>query len=208
MVEPSEPEDVSETTDSDAPISVLGYGIMARLAQVECSGYELSLIMGPPRNFLWEAKHSQIYPVLAELKRAGCVTYSRVNQESKPDKKVYRLTDRGWERLRHWARQGPTRTPVRNEFYMKLTALWTLKSADAVDMLERQIEMLIAEVDMMDSHLRDLEVRTGTRPPFPPSHEYFGVYAAVSLTKQTTEATLATCRALIAEIQGAMPAPE
>ncbi len=208
MTESSEPEDVSETSSSDPPISVLGYGLMARLAQIECTGYELSLVMGPPRNFLWEAKHSQIYPVLAELKRAGCVTYSRITQETRPDKKIYRLTDRGWERLRQWARQGPTRTPVRNEFFMKLTALWTLQPPDALEMLERQVEMLSAEIDMMDTHLRDLEVRTDMRPPFPPHHEYFGIYAAVALTKQTTEATLATCRELIARIQGTMPASE
>ncbi len=38
---------------------------MGRLAQSESTGYDLSLLMGPPRNFIWEAKHSQIYPVLA-----------------------------------------------------------------------------------------------------------------------------------------------
>jgi PadR family transcriptional regulator AphA len=185
---------------SSPPITSLGYGIMARLAQNECSGYDLSLILGPPRNFLWEAKHSQIYPVLAELKKGGYVTYASIAQEGKPTRKVYRLTKNGLNELQHWAQSGPTRTPVRNEFFLKLAAIWTLPPEAAIAMLQKQVEMLSQEIDIMEGHMKDMETRAEASAPFPPENKYFGVFAATQLTRDTARLTLKECRVMIRRI--------
>jgi DNA-binding PadR family transcriptional regulator len=46
--------------------------------------------------------HCQIYPELAKLEAQGMVTHHVVEQhDSRPDKKVYEITEAGREALRH-----------------------------------------------------------------------------------------------------------
>ncbi|MDQ3842337.1 MAG: PadR family transcriptional regulator [Actinomycetota bacterium] len=45
----------------------------------------------------WSARHSQIYLELARLEEGGYVTHQVVEQKDRPNKKVYQLTDTGFE---------------------------------------------------------------------------------------------------------------
>jgi len=50
--------------------------------------------------FFWQARHSQIYPELARLEEKGLVTHQVVEQQDRPDKKVYSVTDSGLDALK------------------------------------------------------------------------------------------------------------
>jgi PadR family transcriptional regulator AphA len=70
---------------------------------------------------VWTLRSSHVYALLAGLERDGLVCHERVDQETRPAKKVFSLTDEGREIFLVWVR-----SPVRNvrdirlEFLAKL----------------------------------------------------------------------------------------
>ncbi|APD13569.1 helix-turn-helix transcriptional regulator [Pandoraea pulmonicola] len=184
-----------------AKIPVIGYALLGRLAHQDQTGYELSLLMGPPRNYTWEANHSQIYPVLAVLTEAGYVTFSHVVQESKPNKKIYRITEAGRVALREWVKTAPTHTPTRNEFNLKVASLGLLSAAEAVDVLHRQIEMIEGEIRAISEHLEEAQGRYGVTFPVGADHELFGLYSTITFSREHRVFTLQWYQWMLAEFQ-------
>ena len=170
---------------ADPKIPVIGYALLGKLAQGDQTGYELSLIMGPPRNFIWEAKHSQIYTVLGTLARSGYVTYSHVIQDSKPNKKVYSITEEGRAALRSWVLQSPTPEPHRKEFAMKVVSLWMASPEEALRVIREQIDLANTEIGMIDEHYKEAQVRYNTTFPVPVTSRYFGLYAAIKHSRDS-----------------------
>lgn len=102
----------------------LGYALLGLLAQEPLSGYDLSKHLSRPLGFFWPARHSQIYPELAELEAAGLVTHLVVEQSDRPDKKVYAITEPGLEAMRAWV-TSPLEVPtVRDELVLRAYSLW------------------------------------------------------------------------------------
>jgi PadR family transcriptional regulator AphA len=100
-------------------MNTLAYGLLNFLSLAPLSGYDLMLRIQP----FWPAKHSQIYPILASLEKEGMVSCERVQQSDKPDKKVYSITELGFEALRAWHCE-PLGDPVlRDEMLLKLYAM-------------------------------------------------------------------------------------
>jgi DNA-binding PadR family transcriptional regulator len=79
-------------------MNTLSYGLLSLLSHSPLSGYDLMLRIQP----FWPAKHSQIYPLLANLEKEEQVTFELVAQSDKPDKKVYSITNKGIDSLREW----------------------------------------------------------------------------------------------------------
>lgn len=105
-------------------MTTLGYAILGLLSREALSGYDLMQRMkGRVGNF-WSARHSQIYPELAKLEEGGYVTHSVVEQQERPDKKVYEITDAGFEALKEWIPRPPARRPVRDELVLKAYSAW------------------------------------------------------------------------------------
>jgi PadR family transcriptional regulator AphA len=166
-------------TAADPQIPTIGFVILGRLAQEDQTGYELASFMGPPRNYIWEANHSQIYPLLAKLTELNYVGFTEVVQTGKPDKKVYRITKQGIETLQAWVLDSPTQMTRRLEFNAKVNSLWLLPRKKAIEVVEAQIAMTLAEIEMIEGHQREAQQRAGVMFPPPPGHSYSGVYANI-----------------------------
>ncbi len=182
--------EISEAKKVRQKVPIIGYALMGKLAQGDQTGYELSLIMGPPRNFIWEAKHSQIYTVLAGLAKEGYVTFSQVIQDSRPNKKVYTITEQGRAALREWVLHSPTPEPHRYEFAMKVVSLWTLSPTEALQVIRDQIAMTNTEIGMIDDHYEEAQKRYQTTFPVPVTSRYFGLYAAIKHARDSKLASI------------------
>lgn len=66
------------------------------------SGYQAAGLLQEAVALIWPVKHSQIYPALVKLDGRGDVSGSWEEQTGRPNKKSYRLTARGRERLIDW----------------------------------------------------------------------------------------------------------
>jgi DNA-binding PadR family transcriptional regulator len=132
------------------------FPILALLASSPAHGYELKRELEqhfgaalPPLNT------GQIYTSLARLERDGLVDADRVAQDSRPNKRVYRLTAQGQAALDEWVTQPTPGTRLRDEFFMKLVLAGRAGIADPRVLIERQ------RGEYLQS-LRDLDRLLGT----------------------------------------------
>ncbi|WP_172250804.1 PadR family transcriptional regulator [Saccharibacillus deserti] len=96
-------------------MNILSYGLLALVSRTEASGYDLMLKIQP----FWQAKHSQIYPLLGSMEEQGLLSAKWIQQADKPDKKLYSITPEGTLKLHEWLSE-PTAPPVmRDEFNLK-----------------------------------------------------------------------------------------
>jgi DNA-binding PadR family transcriptional regulator len=80
----------------------LSHAILAALNDCACSGYDLAKRFDGSVGFFWNATHQQIYRELTKLEERGEIAAQLVEQEHRPDKKVYTLTSTGEATLRTW----------------------------------------------------------------------------------------------------------
>lgn len=111
------------------------------LSSGACSGYEIRKAFeeGPFSHFQ-DAGYGSIYPALKRLTEDGLVVCSEMQQESRPDKKVYRITASGRQALFDAVNKPPTPDRLRSDF------LFILSFAELVTPrhLDRLIEDRIA----------------------------------------------------------------
>jgi PadR family transcriptional regulator, regulatory protein AphA len=96
------------------------YAILGVLSQGPMSGYDIKkFIQGSISNF-WSESYGQIYPILKQLSEEGLTSSHTEKQEGKPERYVYRLTDKGWDTLREWLTEPAEYTVGRIEILLKL----------------------------------------------------------------------------------------
>jgi len=84
----------SLTTTEGAVLGLVAFG--------ERSGYDLALLAESTVEHLWTPSRSQIYKTLPRLVAAGLARKREVEQQGRPDKALYRITDDGRSALRRW----------------------------------------------------------------------------------------------------------
>ncbi|UHA73048.1 PadR family transcriptional regulator [Paenibacillus sp. 481] len=122
-------------------LNTLSYGLLGLLASESCSGYDLMLRIQP----FWQAKHSQIYPLLAKLEREGYVHFVRIEQRDKPDKKVYSLTERGKQAVIEWVGEPPAEHTFRDELSLKAKCIWMTDREIVIPLFLTRLKQLEAK---------------------------------------------------------------
>lgn len=127
------------------------HAVLALLADGSSHGYELKTTFEESIGPQWgDLNIGHLYQVLDRLVRDGLVTRQEVPQTARPDKTVYRLTDRGHAELEAWleapfVRQGG----YRDDFFLKLFAASRL-GQDAVENVARvQREAYLTELSSL-----------------------------------------------------------
>ncbi len=101
--------------------SPITYGILGLLAfWGPLSGYDLKRLFDHTLATMWAAAQSQIYKELRQMKELGWVEMEREEQEARPDRKIYSITDQGHNALRTWQAQPPEVFQVRDEMLLKV----------------------------------------------------------------------------------------
>ena len=80
----------------------LDHAILGFLQYGPLSGYDLKERFDLSVEHFWPADQSQIYRVLAKLDEQGYAKVKVVEQETRPDRKVYSITRAGREELHRW----------------------------------------------------------------------------------------------------------
>ena len=84
------------------------------------SGYDVKKFIDQGVHYFWNESYGQIYPMLKSFVEEGLATVEKEEQEGKPDKNIYSVTEAGIEQLRQWLVSPPEDMPVRYEFLLKL----------------------------------------------------------------------------------------
>jgi DNA-binding PadR family transcriptional regulator len=115
------------------------FPLLALLANGPAHGYELKLAMEqqfgavlPPLNA------GQIYTTLSRLERDGLVDDDAVAQNGRPNKRVYRLTEKGKVELSGWVADSTPQTRLKDDFFIKLVLARAAGIADPLELIARQ----------------------------------------------------------------------
>jgi DNA-binding PadR family transcriptional regulator len=130
------------------------FTILGLLNWQPLSGYDLKRIIADSDLFYWSGNNNQIYNVLVELHKQGCVSQEIQYQESLPAKKVYSITAIGRAELRDWLLSEPELPEFRNNFLIQLAWMDEL-SGDELDAclaryaneMNTQLQMRLAQAD-------------------------------------------------------------
>lgn len=120
------------------------------LTEGDQTGYEIKQRFEEAFNHFFGAGFGSIYPALADLQRRGLVSCRSVEQDRRPDKKVYSLTAAGRTALVEELATTAPRHKVRSEFLVLMYFAHLLppdRLARVIDEMLAQWEPLIAEIE-------------------------------------------------------------
>ncbi len=80
----------------------LEHAILGFLNYGPFSGYDLKKVFDSSVRHFWAADQSQIYRTLARLAENGWAETEVIEQEGRPDRKIYHITPEGQDELKNW----------------------------------------------------------------------------------------------------------
>lgn len=101
----------------------LKHAILAALRDGEATGYELSKRFDVSVANFWPATPQQIYRELDRLESDGMLEARLVEQSSRPNKRLFKVTAPGREELSEFIRASARPTAIRDDLLVKVVAL-------------------------------------------------------------------------------------
>jgi DNA-binding PadR family transcriptional regulator len=128
----------------------LAHAVLAALLEGEASGYELSKRFDVSVANFWTATPQQLYRELERLEEDGLIEARVVEQERRPNKRVWSVTEAGDQELYEFTTR-PARPPaLRDDLLVKLQAI-DAGDAEAVrDSLEERLSHARAKLALYD----------------------------------------------------------
>ncbi|MEM7125839.1 MAG: helix-turn-helix transcriptional regulator [Chloroflexota bacterium] len=108
----------------------------------ELSGYDIRQWAQNMRFFYWSPAQSQVYTELQRLEERGYVLSHLVEQRGKPNKRLYRITDRGIEEFKRWMKsdEAESTTVLKHGVALRLFFGHMTTPDVLIELLERFVE--------------------------------------------------------------------
>jgi DNA-binding PadR family transcriptional regulator len=104
------------------PLMSLRDAVLATLLAGESSGYDLAKGFDASVANFWMATPQQLYRELERLAEQGLIQARVVQQERRPNKRMYSLTESGREAIRQFTAKAPKPLVIRDELMVKVQA--------------------------------------------------------------------------------------
>lgn len=125
----------------------LSHAILASLTFQPMTGYDLKKFFDMSVGHFWTTTQSHIYKALNDLEEEGWVEKQLIEQEDKPNRKEYSVTESGRAELRRWLTTPLSPAPVREAWLIQLFFSHTSSDAEIAALIEergRNIREIIA----------------------------------------------------------------
>ena len=113
---------------------------LGMLTDGDASGYDLKKAFESSFGHCFAAGYGSIYPALASLAECGCVSCEEIPQDGKPDRKVYQITDKGWQQLLKELENPAPSHKVRSEFLATMAFAHLMTPAQIETVLDSRVE--------------------------------------------------------------------
>ncbi len=125
---------------------------LAVLTKGDASGYEIrkNIVEGPFSN-MTQASFGSVYPALRKLDAEGLVECREQAQDNRPDKKVYRITQRGKLALLDELASAPGEDRLRSEFLFRMCFAHLLPVRFVEAMIDTHADRYRAKLDHLNS---------------------------------------------------------
>jgi PadR family transcriptional regulator AphA len=145
----------------------LKHAILILLESEPGSGYDLLKRFKDGLGYFWNAKHQQVYLELKKLNEAGWLEF----EETRPDKKIYRLTPAGHAELLRWLDQPVQPNKINDALLVKLYAGTHTSRDNLCEEMARHVAVHRKTLDSLQSIERDYhalpaEQRAALRLPY------------------------------------------
>ncbi|MGW4228734.1 PadR family transcriptional regulator [Streptomyces sp. NPDC004980] len=131
----------------------LRHAVLAALLDGEYSGYQLAKAFDIGVANFWHAVPQQLYTELAKLEKEGLVVGRQVIQESRPNKRLFRVTDAGQAELERFAADVSKPSFIRDDLLVKVQAADRIGTASVIGQLEERAAAADAKIEMLDKLL-------------------------------------------------------
>ncbi len=122
----------------------LEYAVLGFLEVGPKTGYDLKQRFDRSVSGFWPADQSRIYRTLDKLKERGFVTQEVVIQTGRPNRKPYRITEKGRGAFYGWMEECQSGPPARNGFLVQLFFAGLLSDEEAIGLLEAKKKRVLA----------------------------------------------------------------
>jgi DNA-binding PadR family transcriptional regulator len=126
----------------------LAHTILATLGDKSYSGYDLWKKFSQTSRYYWQASQQQIYRELGKLEKERAIASEIIPQEGRPDKKLYRMTEKGREKLKTWLSEPGEPMTIREELLVKVIAAELVPKAVILQEIERHRQIHLKQLSV------------------------------------------------------------
>lgn len=134
----------------------LRHAVLAALLDTELSGYQLAKAFDLGVANFWHAQPQQLYAELSRLERDGLVEGREVVQESRPNKRLFRVTEAGLAELEEFTAASAKPSFVRDDLLVKVQAADHVDTGVLIARLEERSAAARAKADLFGTLLRGM----------------------------------------------------
>jgi DNA-binding PadR family transcriptional regulator len=128
------------------------------------SGYDIKQAFDRALGSYWNAGNSQIYTSLESLSDAELVRSEVIEQKSRPNRKVYRLTPAGEAELERWLQEDVPERFSKDDFLTKLFFCGETSDEVALKHLLEHRDSLLKQLEHMEWARQQYATRPTRRP--------------------------------------------
>ncbi|OEU91799.1 PadR family transcriptional regulator [Streptomyces abyssalis] len=132
----------------------LRHAVLAALLDGEYSGYQLAKAFDVGVANFWHAMPQQLYAELAKLEREGLVTGRQVVQETRPNKRLFRVSEAGFAELEQFAAAAAKPSFIRDDLLVKVQAVDRTDAGPVIEQLEERASAAGARIALFTDLLR------------------------------------------------------
>jgi DNA-binding PadR family transcriptional regulator len=129
-------------------LMALEHAILTALSEEPGSGYELARRFDKSIGYFWSATHQQIYRALSKMHTDGWLHAATVEQDGRPDKKDYSVSDTGRGELRRWIAEPTDMTPIRSDLAVKIRAARAADDPVLIDDIAQHRQQHVNRLDL------------------------------------------------------------
>ncbi|MGX1853435.1 PadR family transcriptional regulator [Streptomyces sp. NPDC055299] len=134
----------------------LKHAVLAALLDGEYSGYQLAKAFDVGVANFWHALPQQLYAELTRLEAEGLVAGRQVVQETRPNKRLFQVTDEGLAELERFAAAASRPSFIRDDLLVKVQAVDHIHAAPVIGQLTERARMAAAKVEIFEQLLTRL----------------------------------------------------
>ncbi|QNA71716.1 PadR family transcriptional regulator [Streptomyces sp. So13.3] len=134
----------------------LRHAVLAALLDGEYSGYQLAKAFDIGVGNFWHALPQQLYAELTKLEKEGLVAGRQVVQESRPNKRMFHVTDAGLAELEAFAAAPSKPSVIRDDLLVKVQAVDRVGTAPVLEQLQERAAAAEAKIELLGKLLHQL----------------------------------------------------
>ncbi|MFH9613301.1 PadR family transcriptional regulator [Streptomyces pratensis] len=134
----------------------LRHAVLAALLDGEYSGYQLAKTFDVGVANFWHALPQQLYAELTKLEEEGLIAGRQVIQVTRPNKRLFRVTDAGRAALEEFAASVSKPSFIRDDLLVKVQVADRIGTAAVIEELEERACAAEAKIELLGKLLRRL----------------------------------------------------